>query len=126
MLLEAGFTGAPALKLLCGGEALPRDLFTSDDFYADTELWSDPRYFRCNSSAAIEDLWGGNRSGAIGDNPPASAPWGHCDRDYPREAIVSPYEFETAQAHYDALLAETTERGGLAAAALEEGADYGA
>ncbi len=28
---------------------LPSDIFTSDDFYADKELWTDPRYFRCNS-----------------------------------------------------------------------------
>ena len=49
---------------------------------------------------------------AIGKDPPASAPWGHCDRDYPRKSIVSPYPFRTAQAHYEALLAETRRRGG--------------
>src|SRR5690606_12033556 len=37
-----------------GIEALPRDLFTSDDFYVDKALWSDPRYFRCNSPMATE------------------------------------------------------------------------
>ena len=31
---------------------LPRDLFTSPDFYADKALWSDKRYFRCNSPQA--------------------------------------------------------------------------
>jgi hypothetical protein len=95
-----------------GVEPLERDIFTSDDFYADRDLWMDPRYYRCNSPAAIEDLWGASRGNIIGDNPPATAPWGFCDRDYPRESIVSPYPFETAQAHYEALLEETRGRGG--------------
>ncbi len=95
-----------------GIEPLDVDLFTSDDFYQDRDLWSDPRYFRCNSPAAIEDLWGGNRQDLMGDNPPETAAWGHCDRDYPREAIVSPYPFQTAQEHYEALLEETRGRGG--------------
>ncbi len=37
---------------------------------------------------------------------------GHCEVDYPRKAIVSPYGFKTAQAHYEALLEETKKRGG--------------
>lgn len=93
-------------------EALDRDLFTSPDFYADQHLWDDPRYFRCNSPLAIESLWSSNTPDFIGNNPPATAPWGHCDRDYPRESIVSPYPFTTARDHYEALLEETRERGG--------------
>jgi len=95
-----------------GIQALKVDLFTSKDFYKDKELWKDKRYFRCNSSAAAENQWGGGGGQLIGDNPPATAAWGYCDRDMPREALVSPYPFKTAQAHYDALMAETKAKGG--------------
>lgn len=92
-----------------GIEPLPVDLFTSEDFYADREYWSDPRYFRCNSSEAIQAQWS---TGLVGDDPPRTAAWGYCDRDYPREAMVSPYNFDSAQSHYEALMAEAVERGG--------------
>ena len=92
---------------------LPRDIFTSDDFYVDRDLWRDPRYFRCNSTLALDSQWGDYLSGPkyITDDP-ATGAWGHCDVDYARENIVSPYPFTTARAHYEALLAETrTKRG---------------
>lgn len=97
-----------------GIEPLERDLFTSKDFYADRTLWMDPRYYRCNSAIALDSIRGDYTSGpkAVDNDDPATAAWGHCDRDYPREAIVSPYGFESAQAHYEALLAEARAKGG--------------
>jgi hypothetical protein len=94
-------------------EPLPRDIFTSDDFYVDKELWSDPRYFRCNSPQATEVQRGIlNPPPLNSSDDPANGPWGHCEVDYPRESIVSPYGFATAQEHYAALLEETRKRGG--------------
>jgi hypothetical protein len=98
-----------------GTEALERDLFTTTDFYQDRALWSDPRYFRCNSPSTLQAMWGADLTTArvmIGMAPPSSASWGHCEIDYPRQAIVSPYPFTTAREHYEALLAETTAGGG--------------
>jgi hypothetical protein len=94
-------------------EALPRDIFTSDDFYRDRDLWSDPRYFRCNSPIALDSQWGDYSSAPkYITNDPATGAWGHCDVDYARENLVSPYAFRSAQQHYEALSREARERGG--------------
>lgn len=93
-----------------GIEPLPVDLFTSKDFYADRALWLDRRYWRCGSPAAVESARGANFASTIGHDPPRTAAWGFCDRDYPRSAIISPYPFRTAQDHYEALRQELRQR----------------
>ena len=95
-----------------GIEPLPVDIFSTKDFYKDRSLWSDRRYYRCNSPVGLEQIWGAYEVPLIGDDPPRTAAWGFCDRDYPREEIVSPYGFSTAKEHYAALLKEARDRGG--------------
>jgi hypothetical protein len=95
-----------------GVEPLPIDIFTTKDFYKDQSLWNDPRYYRCNSAVGLEQIWGAYEVPLIGDDPPRTAAWGYCDRDYPREEIISPYRFTTASEHYAALLKEARDRGG--------------
>ena len=98
------FAGPPA-----GMTALPTDLFSSKNFYKDQKLWSDQRYFRCNTPRQLTDIWTSHR---IGDKPPLSASWGDCSQDTPREKIVSPYPYKTAKEHYEALLAAAKAKGG--------------
>jgi hypothetical protein len=95
-----------------GVTPLAHDIFSTRDFYKDRELWFDNRYYRCNSAVGLEQIWGAYEVPLIGDDPPRTAAWGFCDRDYPLEEIVSPYGFATAKEHYEALLAETRVKGG--------------
>src|SRR5262245_29251662 len=46
-----------------GIKSLPVDIFTSKDFYADRALWTDKRYFRCNSPYGLEQQWRGKMIG---------------------------------------------------------------
>ena len=78
-----------------GVTSLPRDIFTTKDFYKDRSLWTDARYFRCNSGVGLEAQWGATEAPTIGEHPPATAAWGSCERDYPRRLLHLPtYPFE--------------------------------
>ena len=92
-----------------GVEPLAIDLFSSKNFYKDRANWLDKRYYRCNNSIELCDMWNRER---IGPKPPESASWSDCNADLPRESILSPYSYTTAKEHYDALMAEATKKGG--------------
>jgi hypothetical protein len=90
---------------------LDRDLFTTTDFYKDIALWSILAISVATALHVTGDVGRGPHQRTHHDRTaPASASWGHCEIDYPREAIVSPYPFKSAQEHYEALLAETSRK----------------
>ena len=91
---------------------LDRDIFSTTDFYADKDLWMDPRYYRCASATRLESTWGALGRPHTGNDFPRTVAWGFCDRDTPVDQMQSPYPYKTAQAHFEALKAEAASRGG--------------
>ena len=91
-----------ALAMLCT-HAGAQTIFTTENFHADDELWTDPAYYLNNTVDEIRgmalDTYVDGASGQLGS---ARVYGGEGTGQVGARALASPYEFTSAQQHYEA------------------------
>lgn len=85
---------ASALMICVAPIAAAQDIFSTEDYRQDRELWTEPGYYRNNTVFELEEMQVENRYGEAGTGVEGTVD------------LASPLPYQTAWEHYQALLEE--------------------
>ena len=81
-------------SLALSSSPIAQDIFTTEDYLADRERWTDPAYYRSNTVFEIRDMDRDSEFGERGTGVVGAA------------SLVSPYPYTSAWEHYEAWLGD--------------------